>query len=255
MKRSTATQNVHTLHTHFFIPQLNRYRSIYIYLPPDYHSSDKRYPVLYLQDGQNIFDEATAFSKEWKVDKTLNQLHKRKDYGAIVVGISNGGTHRNNEYAAWHRHRLGGGEAEIYLQFIVETLKPFVDTHFRTLWQAQHTALVGSSMGGLFALYGILKRGDIFGKAGVLSPSFWFNSQIYEFAEKNIRHENKVYIAGSKTESRFMYDSLKGMYDCLRKGGLSDYNLRVVVRDRGRHNERFWGLEFKKMYLWLFGKQ
>jgi predicted alpha/beta superfamily hydrolase len=252
MKTHTASQNVYTLDTHFFMPQLNRHRTIYIYLPPDYHTSNKKYPVLYVQDGQNLFNEATAFAKEWKIDKTLNQLHKRKDYGAIVVGIANGGHDRNNEYAAWHRNRLGGGEADNYLKFIAESLKPHIDTHFRTLPQAHNTALVGSSMGGLFALYGVLKRSDIFGKAGVLSPSLWFNSQIYEFAQHHIQPQNKVYIVGSKTESRFMHDSLQGMYWSLRNGGLPDNHLHVVLKDRGRHNERFWGTEFKKMYLWLF---
>ena len=252
MKRNTASPNVHTLHTHFFIPQLNRYRAIYIYLPPDYYKTTKKYPVLYLQDGQNLFNEATAFGKEWKVDKTLNQLHKRKDYGAIVIGIANGGTHRINEYAAWHNNRLGGGEAEQYLQFIVETLKPYVDAHFRTLPQPAYTALVGSSMGGLFALYGVLKRGDIFGKVGALSPSLWFNSQIYDFAKTAIQPHTNVYIVGSKTESRFMHANLQGMYWSLRNGGLPDQQLHIAVRNRGRHNERFWGAEFKKMYTWLF---
>jgi len=252
MKRSTASPNVHTLHPNFYVPQLDRHRAIYVYLPPDYAQSNKRYPVLYMQDGQNLFDQSLAFSREWKVDKTLNQLHKRKNYGAIVIGIANGGVHRSNEYAAWHRNRMGGGEGEKYLQFIVQTLKPFVDSNFRTLADVANTALVGSSMGGLFALYGILQRGDIFGKAGVLSPSFWFNPQIYAFAKQNIRPQSKIYISGSKTESRYMHQNLQDIYWSLHHGGLSDTNLRVVLQERGRHNEVFWASEFKKMYSWLF---
>jgi alpha-glucosidase len=251
MKPNTASENVHLLDNQFYIPQLNRHRAIYIYLPPDYHNSEKRYPVLYMQDGQNLFNEALAYGREWKVDKALNQLHQKKDCGSIVVGIANGGEHRIHEYAPWVRGRMGGGEGDKYLDFLTDTLKPSIDKNFRTLTDPQNTAIVGSSMGGLLAMYGILRRRDIFGKAGVLSPSFWFNSKIYEFAEKNIAPDSKIYIAGSKTESRFMQSNLEGMYWALRRGGLPDLRLRVVLKDRGKHNEIFWSKTFKEMYAWL----
>jgi predicted alpha/beta superfamily hydrolase len=248
MKSYTASPNVHTLHTDFYIPQLHRHRTIYIYLPPDYSYSQKHYPVIYAQDGQNLFNEATAYHREWKIDKTLNQLQAKKDYGAIVVGIANGGSHRVHEYSAWHRPRMGGGEAEKYVDFLADTLKPYIDTHFRTLPQPEANILLGSSMGGLFALYGTLQRPDAFKKAGSLSPSFWFASQIYEFAEQRITPSHKIYIAGSQTESPYMHNILQSMYWSLHRGGLPNHNLQVVLRDKGKHNEIFWRREFKKMY-------
>jgi predicted alpha/beta superfamily hydrolase len=252
MIRSTASANVYVLNQHFHIPQLNRYRRICIYLPPDYHHTHKYYPVLYMQDGQNLFDASTAFAGEWKIDKTLNLLHtKKKDYGTIVVGIDNGGVHRANEYSAWARPRLGGGEADLFAKFLVHNLKPYIDTHFRTMQNAENTAISGSSMGGLFALYAALRYSTVFGKAGVLSPSLWFAPQIYDFAEKNMNPNSRIYVAGSRTESRFMQQNLQDLYWAFHRGGLSDYHFNIVLRDRGKHNERFWGLEFKKMYSFL----
>jgi predicted alpha/beta superfamily hydrolase len=252
MRRHTASSNVHTLHTDFYIPQLKRHRTIYLYLPPDYYTSHKHYPVIYAQDGQNLFNEATAFHREWKIDKTLNQLHKKKDHGAIVVGIANGGGHRIHEYSAWHRPRLGGGEADRYVDFLADTLKPYIDTHFRTIASPDATALLGSSMGGLFALYGVLQRSDAFRRAGCLSPSLWFSHHIYEFAEKRVTPQHRLYLAGSQTESSFMRQALQNMYFALNRGGLHDAHLRVVLRDKGRHNEVFWRNEFKKTYQWLY---
>jgi predicted alpha/beta superfamily hydrolase len=252
MRTHTASHNVHTLHTDFYIPQLNRHRTIYIYLPPDYYTSHKHYPVIYAQDGQNLFNEATAFHREWKIDKTLNQLHKKKDHGAIVVGINNGGGHRVHEYSPWSRPRIGGGEADRYVDFLADTLKPYIDTHFRTISSPDTTALLGSSMGGLFALYGALKRGDAFKRVGSLSPSFWFSSHIYEFAERHVTPSHKLYIAGSEKESQYMRPALQGMYWSLHKGGLPDANMHIVLRDKGKHNEVFWRTEFKKMYTWLY---
>jgi predicted alpha/beta superfamily hydrolase len=250
---STASAHVHTLAEHFYIPQLHRYRKINIYLPPDYQQSTNHYPVIYMQDGQNLFDAATSFAGEWKVDKTLNALHKKaKKYAAIVVGVHNGGVHRANEYAAWARPRLGGGEGELYAQFFAYTLKPYIDKHFRTLPQAEHNWIVGSSMGGLFALYAALQYGHIFGKMGALSPSLWFSPQIYDLAAQNTNSNSKLYVAGSRTESQYMHQNLQGLYWALKRKGLADDNIRIVLRDRGKHNERFWAAEFKKMYLWLY---
>ncbi len=234
---------MHILHTDFYMPQFDRHRTIYLYLPPDYDNSNKRYPVIYAQDGQNLFNEATAFQREWKIDKTLNNLHKKKDYGAIVVGIANGGGHRIREY---------GHDAHKYVDFIADTLKPFIDTHFKTLPTPAHTALLGSSLGGLLALQGIVQRGDVFGKAGALSPSLWFNRGIYDFVQHHINPHHKVYVSGSKTENRYMGSSLQGMYWALHHAGMADTNMRVALRDKGRHNEVFWCTEFKKMYTWLF---
>ncbi len=252
MPTSTASPNVFVLQQHFHIPQLHRYRRITLYLPPNYHNSNLRFPVVYMQDGQNLFDAATAFAREWKIDKTLNALHKRKQsLATIVVGIDNGGQHRADEYSAWHRPRMGGGEAAQFADFLVHTLKPYIDTHFRTLPDTMHTTIGGSSMGGLFSLFAGLRYPHVFGKIGSLSPSLWFSPAIYDLATEKVQTYQKIYVAGSKTESAFMHSHLQRLYDALHAGNLPDYNLRVVLRDRGKHNEIFWGAEFKKMFLWL----
>src|SRR5205085_11725242 len=109
---STAAANVQVLNTSFFMPQLNRSRKIWLYLPPDYYTTSKTYPVLYMEDGQNLFDNATSFSGEWQIDETLNTLHSQGNYGAIVVGIDNGGGERLNEYSPWVNATYGGGQGD-----------------------------------------------------------------------------------------------------------------------------------------------
>jgi alpha-glucosidase len=138
---STAAANVSILNTQFWMPELNRSRRIWLYLPPDYATSTKHYPVIYMKDGQNLFDAVTSFSGEWQVDETLNTLFANGDYGAIVVGIDNGGAERLNEYSPWNNPQYGGGQGALYMDFVAETLKPFIDANYRTLPQGATTAL------------------------------------------------------------------------------------------------------------------
>ncbi len=181
---STASANVKVLTDAFPMPQLQRQRRIWIYLPPDYEQSNRQYPVLYIQDGQNVFDTGTSYAGEWYVDEALDKLFQDNGKTAIVVAIDNGSTQRMNEYSPWKNARMGGGEGAAYLKFLVETLKPYIDQHFRTLKGPESTGIMGSSMGGLIAFYGALQYPKVFGKAGVFSPSFWFSSEVFAFAQK-----------------------------------------------------------------------
>ncbi|QKG52013.1 alpha/beta hydrolase [Hymenobacter sp. BRD67] len=152
-KVHTAAANVRILADSFRLPQLNgRGRRVWLYLPPGYAGSrQQRYPVLYLQDGQNVFDDATSFSGEWGVDETLNQLatQDRHAAGCIVVAVDNGGARRLDEYSPWaNAEYKKGGEGDQYTNFLALTLKPYIDAHYRTLPDAAHTAIAGSSMGG-----------------------------------------------------------------------------------------------------------
>ena len=160
-KVSTASKNVQILDTAFLIPQLNRTRRIWIYLPPDYnYNTDKRYSVLYMQDGQNLFDDATSYAGEWGVDEFMDSLK----YGqCIVVGIDNGGDKRMTEYNPYDNKKFGKGEGKKYIDFLVKTLKPFIDKNYRTLPGIQNTGIAGSSMGGLISLYAILQYPKVFG--------------------------------------------------------------------------------------------
>ena len=150
-------------------------RRLYVYLPPSYFTGERRYPVLYMQDGQNLFDEELSYSGEWRVDETMEEL-SREGIEAIVVGIANTGTTRTFDYSANKHHRWGGGGGgDAYIDFVAETIKPLVDESFRTIPDREHTGLMGSSLGGSISLYGLLKRPDVFGFAGVMSPAFWWS--------------------------------------------------------------------------------
>ena len=171
-KALTASVNVSLMDSAFMMPQLNRTRKIWLYLPEGYASNKKKYPVLYMQDGQNIFDNYTSGYGEWGVDECLDSLIKNDRQACIVVGIESD-AHRMNEYNPCNHEEFGKGEGKQYVDFIATTLKPYVDKHYRTLPEKENTIIAGSSMGGLISYYAMLKYPSIFGKAGIFSPSFW----------------------------------------------------------------------------------
>ena len=233
-----------------YMPQLDRERTIRVLLPRDYANTNRSYPVLYMQDGQNLFAPETAFGgRDWQIPATLVKQPLRRQ--AIIVGIDNGEENRLNEYSPYPT-KDGGGEADLYCQFITDTLKPFIDDNYRTLSDRENTGIAGSSMGGLCAYYAGLAYGNIFGKVGVLSPSIWFNPSVVDLANNNPSVKSRFFIVGSKTEMRSMEKTLENMYNAFKKGGFSDDQIQVAVRDRGKHNEYFWKLEFKKMFEYLF---
>lgn len=223
-------------------------RTVRVCLPDAYFSTNRHFSVLYGLDGQNLLEAHTAFGKRhWRIGSTMDKLPLK--HKSIVVGIDNGGGSRIQEYAPFRRGRSGGGGAA-HLRFITDVVKPFIDGQYRTLAGREHTGIVGSSLGGLLALYAGLQRGDVFGKAGVLSPSLWFNPQVLQLTGSSQR--SKIYLCGSKTESRGMEGHLQQGYWALRNAGWPDDLFRVVIRDRGRHSETFWAREFPKMQRWLF---
>jgi metallo-beta-lactamase class B len=257
-KPSTASKNVSVLSPVFAMPQLGRTRRVWVYLPPDYASSRRRYPVLYMQDGQNVFDAATSFSGEWGVDETLDSLHALGDRGVIVVAVDNGGDRRLDEYSTWRNARYGGGEGAAYAEFLVNTLKPYVDAHFRTLADRRHTGIAGSSMGGLISLYAALRYPRVFGRAGIFSPSLWFAPEVYDLARRaRPVSGNRIYfVMGAKegdTPDRYVRDQQR-MIGVLRSAGFrAGTDVRAFVRPDGAHSEWFWRREFPAAYEWLFG--
>ncbi len=250
---STAAENVRILKNDFFIPQLNRNRKIWIYLPPDYDQSTKNYPVLYLHDGQNVFDASTSFSGEWQVDESLNKLFQQGDYGIIAVAIDNGGADRINEYTPWRNEQYGGGEGSDYIDFITETLKPHIDNNFRTLTAPQHTGIMGSSLGGLISHYGALKFQDVFGKVGVFSPAFWINPEVFDFTENQGKNGDlKIYLLGGEQESATLISELNQMQTTLQNIGFEADQIRLKIDADGQHSEWYWAREFPEAYQWLF---
>ena len=250
----TAAPNVSILSDNFYLPQLNRERRIWLYLPPDYQTSTKKYPVLYLQDGQNLFDDNTSFSGEWKVDESLNALFDQGDYGCIVVGIDNGGAYRLDEYSPWVNPQYGGGQGDEYLDFIVNTLKPHMDANYRTLPDRLHTGVGGSSMGALFAEYALIERQDVFSKAAVFSPAFWFAdaASANHVSSTGKQADLRTYFLAGGSEPAYVESDMANVADAMLGVGFAPEDIYFEVPADGQHSEWFWAREFPAAYVWLF---
>ena len=252
---STAAANVKIMSSNFDMPQLNRTRKIWIYLPPAYETSGIAYPVLYMHDGQNLFDNQTSFAGEWKVDEALNSLASQGEKVPIVIGIENGGNYRIGEYTPWFNPDYGGGDGEKYMQFIVETLKPYVDQHYRTLPDRENTGIMGSSLGGLISHFGALKYQSVFGKAGIFSPSYWFSDSVWKFThDAGKQNDMRIYqLCGTDESSEIdVPGDMYRMNDSLVKLGFAQENISNKVVAGGQHNEKLWSEAFSEAYQWLF---
>lgn len=252
---STAAPNVLILDNNFYMPQLNRNRRIWIYLPPDYQTSMKKYPVLYMHDGQNLFDATTSFSGEWEVDESLNKLHQQGDYGCIVVGIDNGGASRLDEYSPWvNAQHNEGGEGGLYVDFIANTLKPHIDSLYRTLPGRLTTGIMGSSMGGLISMYALSERQDVFSKAGIFSPAFWFagNNPANHVATHPKQGDVRVYFLAGGDEPASVEQNMQVVANAMTTAGFSASEKFFYVPSDGDHSEAFWRREFPAAYVWLF---
>ena len=249
-QNSTASQQVSSFSID--APQLKSTKNIWVYLPKNYAISDKKYPVIYMHDGQNLFDAKTAAYGEWNVDETLDSINAQ----VIVIGIEHGNEKRIDELTPFKNEKYGGGNADNYLDFIVNTLKPYVDKNYRTKSNAHNTALFGSSLGGLVSFYGALKYPNVFGKIGCFSPSFWINrNQINTLMENTKTFKTKVYfMCGDRegSDDDMVSDLNKVEYLVnTKRCECKKLNKKVIVKG-GQHNEKLWREGFKKAYLWLF---
>lgn len=252
----TASKNVQVIDTAFYMPQLKRKRRIQIYLPDDYHRSKKRYPVMYVHDGQNVFDAATSYAGEWGIDEYMDTTRVPK---CIIVSVDNGGLKRMNEYCPFDfspdpRNKgieASKGEGKEYVDFLAKTLKPFIDKRFRTRKESRYTNINGASMGGLISLYAILKYPGVFGSAGVFSPSVWICRselvQLIQSSGKNVK--GRIYFYCGKQESDEMVSDMLLAFQ--KMASVSKARMTTVIRDDGRHNEKTWQKEFPLFYEWL----
>ncbi|CAA9286003.1 MAG: hypothetical protein AVDCRST_MAG56-4128 [uncultured Cytophagales bacterium] len=254
-RKHTASPQVRVLDDSLWMPQLKRHRRIWVYLPPDYGRSDKKYPVLYMHDGQNLFDAYYAYSGEWGVDESLDSLHAAAGFGLIVVGIDNGSDKRMNEYSPWRNRKFGDPEGEPYADFVVQTLKPLVDKTYRTLPDPGHTGIMGSSMGGLISHYAMLKYPAVFTKGGIFSPSYWFSPEVFSYttAERLSRKARFCFRLGGQ-EGQEMERNLLRMQAHLGGLGLPASSVNAKIIPEGKHHESFWRGEFPAAVLWLFGE-
>lgn len=245
----TASPRVQVLDAAFPMPQLGRKRRIWLYLPQGYSQSDRHYPVLYMQDGQNLFDNATSFAGEWGIDEFLD----KQAPSLIVVGIDNGAALRMNEYNPNDSKPYGKGEGRAYLDFIVSNLKPYIDQHYRTLPGQSTTAMAGSSMGGLISFYAGLYYPGVFGRLGIFSPSFWLvpslGVQLKKLVDPRASSSQHYYFYGGESEDARLSKDMKAIAAKLEK--LAGCEVKVVTDPSGKHNEASWSRAFPGFFGWL----
>ena len=237
-----------------YSPELHNTRDILVHLPASYEAAGRRYPVIYMHDGQNLFDDATSFAGAWHVDEALAALDC-EDVEAIVVGIPNLGPKRIDEYSPFVDAHRRGGSGDRYLRFIIQTLKPLIDREFRTLPDRLHTGVIGSSMGGLISLYAYFRHPDIFGFAGVMSPSLWFaNGAIFPAIEKLALIPGRLYLDAGTGEGPGLLADVRRMRDILKRKPYRPGQDFLYVEDEGAgHNEAAWGRRLCDALRFLIG--
>ncbi|QNH60899.1 alpha/beta hydrolase-fold protein [Hymenobacter sediminicola] len=257
---STAVQpNVQMVSAAFLIPQLGRTRQVWVYLPAGYDANPgQRYPVLYMHDGQNVFDACTSFSGEWGVDETLRQFQQQglDATGSIVVAVAHGDQDRLNELSPWRNPKYGGGQGNAYVDFLAQTLKPYIDANYRTLTGREFTGIAGSSMGGLISTYAALKYPLAYSRVGVFSPAFWFaedslRSYMQQLPPKPQGTQTAYYLVAGSQEGETMVPLMQQMAQALQRPDSLANRVQTVVQADGQHAEWFWRREFPAAYLWL----
>jgi len=235
------------------MPGLGRERTLRVYLPPGYAGSGERYPVIYMHDGQNLFDAATSFSGAWDVGVAMDALARTRGFEAIVVGIDHGGAQRASELNLWPNARLPNAEAPAYLAFVVDTVKPWVDAHYRTRSGPGQTAIIGSSLGALVSQAALLRYPQVFGKAALLSPAYWIAPQL---ADETRTHRfapgTRVWLSVGTDEDTDTEALAREMHALLRSRGLADDALMLQVTAGGHHDEAAWRAAFPRAVAWLF---
>jgi predicted alpha/beta superfamily hydrolase len=237
-------------------PELQNYRDVLVALPPSYGQGQQGYPVVYMHDGQNLFDPATSYAGDWNLLATLAEL-AGVGIEAIVVGIANKGNFRRYEYSPFRDPEHGGGDGDRYLAFITETVRPLVDRDFRTLPGPGATTMAGSSMGGLISLYALYRRPDIFGGAAALSPSAWFaDDALIRLAGHEPPPAGRLYLDVGTAESPTLVGSVRRLRVTLAAAGLAEGEQFQYVEDEGAdHHEAHWGRRVRDALPFLLGRK
>ncbi|HUN79880.1 MAG TPA: alpha/beta hydrolase-fold protein [Phycisphaerae bacterium] len=255
-------------HEEFPSKFLHDARSLIVYLPPDYKdNADRRYPVLYMHDGQNLFDAATSFMGiEWQADETAQRLIKSKKIPAIIiVGIYNT-PQRMNDYTPTRDAKKGiGGKGGDYTRFVIEKVKPFIDRTYRTKPDARNTAVAGSSLGGLISLDMAYRHPNTFSKCGVISPALmWDDSRLLKEIEKNPAPLKGVRLwidmgtaeGDNLVEFKKATDATRRLAEALRKAGFKDgKDFKYAEIEGGHHNEADWARRLEEILTFLFQPQ
>jgi predicted alpha/beta superfamily hydrolase len=235
-------------------PELGNRRDLLVYLPPSYSRGERRYAVIYMHDGQNLFDRVTSFGEAWEVDQTLEEA-SAEGLEAIVVAIPNTDA-RLDEYSPFaDRRHQQGGRGDAYLDFIVRTVKPVVDRDFRTRPGRETTGIAGSSMGGLISLYAFFARPETFGFTGAMSPALWFGSRgIFRYVKQRPYVAGRIYLDIGTNEGAEALNDARRMKALLEeKGYRTGRDLLFYVEMGGAHNERAWARRLHQSLRFLLG--
>jgi predicted alpha/beta superfamily hydrolase len=249
------------LHPRFSSSYLSTPRDVIVYVPPGYDTSDARYPVLYLQDGQNLFDAATAFfGNEWRADVAADDaIRDGSVEPLILVGLYNTGVRRVSEYTPTRdRRSRKGGKAGRYAQMLARDVKPFIDHHYRTRKSAADTGVGGSSLGALVSLVAGLSYPRVFGKLALMSPSVWWDEHAILTVIESWRPARRPRIwldtgtAEGNNPAKVVADA-RCMRDALAAKGWSEAaDLHYEEAQGHAHNEQAWGARFGRVLEYLF---
>lgn len=217
-------------------------RDILVLLPAKQPEPGRRFPVVYMHDGQNLFDPATSYAGAWRVGRALESI-RQEGYEAIIVGVPNVGARRIDEYSPFRDARVGGGGGEAYVKWLADEVRPRVDEEFPTEHGPAATGVAGSSMGGLISLYALFSRPDVFGVAAAMSPALWFGRRaIYRWLAEREGVTGRVYLDAGTAEGPMLLADVARLRDQLVDRGFRlATDLRCVFDKGGRHDEASWG--------------
>ncbi|WP_175623387.1 alpha/beta hydrolase [Chryseobacterium schmidteae] len=246
---------VEVISEEFYIPQLDRYRKVWALLPYDYYISDKNYPVLYLQDAQNLFNEGSAYGN-WEIDKKLSILAEYGRGDVIVIAVEHGSEDRIKEYIFDNDNVANGSEGKKYIRFVTDTLKPFIDEHYRTKKDRENTGIGGSSLGALISLYSGFLYPEVYSKLLIFSPSLWIEpNNNFPMMSFRVPFKTKIYLYGGEQEGSKMVKRIQVFENYLKrweKKNLFDFEFKTNINPDGEHSEFYWSQEFPRAIEWLF---
>ena len=253
-RKHTASSNVKVLSDSFPDHSLQTHRKIWIYLPPSYDRTKKHYPVIYMQDGQNLFDRATSsFGTEWRVDETMDSLISKGKKEYIIVGIASGDA-RLQEYLPYESSQIPNPRGKEYASFMVKELVPYIDKNYRTLAGAANRSVAGSSMGAVISLFTIMGYPDLFGSAGLFSGAYWVISDADKKMVKSTgKRQLEIFLYAGDAEMSSLVAETEKMKMALGKN--AGIRIRTMYVKDGQHSEYFWQKPFLDYVLWIQQKK
>lgn len=249
-----SLQPIQEFHNHLTVTGSRKKRRVTVLLPFDYYYSHKRYPVLYLMDGQNLFEPHAPFGS-WEIHKKLAVLAEKQRHEVIIVCIDHAGKKRVEEYNYIRHHQQEKGRGILFLDWMEKKLKPFIDKQYRTLADGSNTGIGGSSMGGLISLIAGVAKPELFGKLMIFSPSLWkILDLLYErmMYLPLVSHNQFIYLYAGGKEASNMKGFARDFYEQLRQIDPTNDRVHFSINETGQHQEKYWGKEFPHALKYLF---